>query len=122
MVERSDEMLSTKHSRYMNRWGNSLRKMIRHSIPRSNGTLWSRDSPPISTKRQNKLHQFSSEVLPFFIGYALNAGGGWTGDLLVADAEAFKKNTASELYVKRFKEKEVAIQKVSEQFRHISLC
>ena len=36
-----------------------------------------------------------------FVGYALNTVPGWTGDLLVADAEELKDNTASEVYVKR---------------------
>ena len=33
----------------------------------------------------------------------------------MSDAEELEKNTASEVYVKRFKEQEVGIQKVGEQ-------
>ena len=53
--------------------------------------------------------QTSSKVS--FTGYAFNAESGWTGDLLAADAEELKENIASEVYVKRFKENAVGIQK-----------
>ena len=50
-----------------------------------------------------------------FIGYALRAGGGWTEDLLVPDAEELKNNTAPEVHVKIVKGKEGRIQTVGEQ-------
>ena len=38
------------------------------------------------SKDQGRVHQFGAKVLPgIFIGYALNAGESWTGDLLVVD-------------------------------------
>ena len=101
------------YSIFLSRWTNSVRKQIRHSIP------WSKIPfgaeifhHPVSTTDKNMLHQFSSKVLKgIFFGYALNAGCGWTGDLLEADAEEMKKNTASEVHVRRLKENEVGIQK-----------
>ena len=72
-------------------------------------------SPRAHTAAQlhkNRLHQLSSKVLKgIFIGHALNAGGSWTGVLLVADVEASNNNAAGEVYVKRFREKDVGIQK-----------
>ena len=72
---------------------------------------------PISTKDKNRLHQFSSKVFNgIFIGHALNVGSGWTGDLLVADAEGSRDNTATGSTSKRIKEKEeVGIHKILEQ-------
>ena len=51
-----------------------------------------------------------------FIGYALNARSGWTGDLLMEDAEESKDKVASEVNVKRFKDKVLGILRVGEQF------
>ena len=52
-----------------------------------------------TTKDKNRLHQFRSKVLRgSFVGCALNAGSGWTDDLLVADAE-LEYNMASYVYV-----------------------
>ena len=84
---------------FMSRWENSVRKKIRHAIS------WAKDNTfgtkifyhPTSTKDKHKLHQFSSKVInSIFIGNALNARSGWTGDLLVAEAEEKKDNTAPE--------------------------
>ena len=69
----------------------SLRKKIQHSTSWANNTFWSKVLLSSSFhKGQNRLHRFSSKSLQryFLSGYALNAGGGWTGDTLVADAEA----------------------------------
>ena len=69
------------------------------------------------TKDENRLHQFSSEVLKgILVGYASNAESGWIGDLLVADAEELKNNTTSEVHINRFEEKEQGVQHVVEQF------
>ena len=41
---------------------------------------------PITDKDKARLHQFGIKVLSgVFVGYSLNIGGGWSGDLLVAD-------------------------------------
>ena len=41
---------------------------------------------PITAKDQSRIHQFGKKVLPgLFLGYALNAGGIWKGDVLIAD-------------------------------------
>ena len=45
------------------------------------------------------------------MGYALNAGRSWTGDLLMADTEDLKTMPPSEIHVKAFKSKEVDIHK-----------
>ena len=36
------------------------------------------------------------------IGYVLNSGGGWTGDLIIADWHGIQKNVASEVHFERF--------------------
>ena len=41
---------------------------------------------PISTKDKCRHHPFGAKMLPgIFIRYALNSGGGWAGDLIIAD-------------------------------------
>ena len=42
------------------------------------------------------------------MGYESRAGGGWSGDLLIADCEDFENLSASEVRVKRLKHQEVA--------------
>ena len=64
--------------------------------------------PIFHPKIKNWLHQFRSKVLnTIFIGYTLNAGGGWTGDQPVADAEEMKNNAASAVHVERFRVEEL---------------
>ena len=54
---------------------------------------------PISAKDQSRIHQFGKKVLPgLFLGYALNAGRIWKGDILVADIEELGTMDASEIY------------------------
>ena len=49
---------------------------------------------PVSPKDEGNLHQFGSKVLPgLFTGHALNAGGYWTGDLFVVDADDVEKTS-----------------------------
>ena len=49
---------------------------------------------PISAKDMSRLHQFGPKVLPcIFLGYALNAGGTWKGDTLIADIEDWSRWT-----------------------------
>ena len=42
---------------------------------------------PVSTKDASRGNQLGTTMFPgmLFIGYALNSGGGWTVDLIVAD-------------------------------------
>ena len=41
---------------------------------------------PITEEDKRKCHKFGSEMLPgIFFGYSQHAGGGWNGDLLLAD-------------------------------------
>ena len=49
--------------------------------------------------------QLGIDLFGIFVGYALNSGGGWTGDLIIAD-----------WHVKRSKSKEVGIVKLQEVF------
>ena len=63
---------------------------------------------PISAKDISRLHQFGPKVLPcIFFGYALNAGGTWKGDIMVADIEELEQMDASEIHARRLKAKEV---------------
>ena len=46
------------------------------------------DYHPVSAKDLSRIHQIGAKVLPgIFLGYALNAGGIWKGDIPVADIE-----------------------------------
>ena len=61
---------------------------------------------PIS-EDQGRVHQFGTKVLPGrFIGYALNAEGSWTGDLVKVDTKNMQTIPPSEIHAKRFKSKE----------------
>ena len=62
----------------------------------------------ISSKDTSRLHQVGPKMLPgIFIGNALNSGGGWTGDVLIADWQDIEN---------QFKSKEVGIKKLQEAF------
>ena len=53
-----------------------------------------------------------------FVGYAQNAGGGWTGDLLVADWDEIEKaQNHKNIHVKRFKAAEVQTLRLGDSFR-----
>ena len=84
-----------------------LRKKTRHSVPCANHTyLVEQRDFTIQFSTKNRLHQFSSKALQGVVtGYALNAGSGGTGDLLIADAEELRKNAASEVYVLKIQRK-----------------
>ena len=50
-------------------------------------------------------------MLPgILIGYALNSGGGWTGDLIIADWIHTENYVASEVHARRFESKVVGIK------------
>ena len=67
---------------------------------------------PITAKDQSRIHQFGKKVLPgLFLGYALDAGGIWKGDVLIADLEELETMDASEIYSKRLNAKEVIFPK-----------
>ena len=56
-------------------------------------------------------------MLPgIFLGYALCAGGIWTGDILVADIEELENLDASEIHARRLNAKEVITPKSGEPF------
>ena len=47
-------------------------------------------------------------------GYALNSGGGWTGDLTIADRHDMENYVAEEVHEKRFKSEEVGSMKLQD--------
>ena len=49
-----------------------------------------------------------------FIRYALNSGGGCTGDLIITGWRDIENNVASEVHVERFKSKVVGINKLQD--------
>ena len=70
---------------------------------------------PLTSKDQSRIHQFGKKVLPgLFLVYALNAGGIWKGDVLIADLEGLETMDASEVYSKRLNAKEVTFPKQGE--------
>ena len=76
---------------------------------------------PITDKDKARLHQFGIKVLSgVFIGYSLNIGGGWSGDLLVADWEDIEAaERPKDVYIKRFKAQEVKAAMVNNQFVNV---
>ena len=99
-------LTSTKHSRSLIWWVNTMWKAVRNAFWRTSDPVRSNGrTPPISAKDLSRLHQFGPNVLPgIFHGYALHAVRIWTGGILVADLE---KMDASEIYAKRLSAKEV---------------
>ena len=73
---------------------------------------------PTSTKdKKSRPHQFWTKVLSgTLIGYALNSGGGWTGDLTIEDWHDIENHVTSEVHVKSCKSQEVGINKLQEAF------
>ena len=52
---------------------------------------------PMSTKDKGRLQQCGTEALPgILFRYALSSGGGWTGDLTIADCRDIENNVAAE--------------------------
>ena len=49
-----------------------------------------------------------------FIGYSLNSGGDWTGDLITAHWRDIENYVASEVHVKRFKSAEFGVKKLQD--------
>ncbi|MDP7647377.1 MAG: DNA (cytosine-5-)-methyltransferase, partial [Candidatus Woesearchaeota archaeon] len=64
---------------------------------------------PITQKDKARLHGMGERRLQgIFVGYVQHAGGGWSGDLEIVDWEELDEAThISQVYVKRFKAKEV---------------
>ena len=72
---------------------------------------------PICAKDQSRLHQFGTKVLPgIFLGYAVNEGRNWKGDIPVADTEELEEMDASELHTRRLNAKEVSTLQRSGNF------
>ena len=64
---------------------------------------------PISKDDMARSHKFGDKLLPgIFLGYELQAGAGWSGDLILADWDEIQEAECfSEVYPKRFKAGEV---------------
>ena len=72
---------------------------------------------PNSAKDLSRLHQLGPNVLPgILLGFALDVGGIWKGDILVADIEELEQMDASEIYAKRLNAKEVLTPMSGEKF------
>ena len=66
------------------------------------------ENHPISAKDLSRRHQFGPKVLSgIFLGYALDAGRIWKGDVLVADIEELEEMDASEIHARSLNAKEV---------------
>ena len=65
-------------------------------------------SSSIFHNRQTQASSIQLESLRrYFVGYALKAESGWTGDILLAEVEEMTENSVPEVHVRRFTEKEV---------------
>ena len=58
-----------------------------------------------------RLHPFGMKLLAgIFVGYAQQAGGGWTGDLFIADWQQIEQaEYSTDIHIKRFKAEEVEV-------------
>ena len=55
---------------------------------------------PMSQKDKHRLHELGKKMRPgIFMEYTLRTGGGWTGDLLIADWENIHNHSATEIHV-----------------------
>ncbi len=92
----------TNHTAYHNRFGADFRGP---TIPFGAEIEYQ----PNTQKDKARLHQMSQKTLPgLFMGYEQQAGGGWSGDLLVVDWEELEKaNNVNLVHIKRFKADEV---------------
>jgi len=70
---------------------------------------------PSSPGDKEMVHELGDKMLPgIFMGYDQQAGGGWSGDLLLANQEEIRSaEHTGEIYVRRIPQKEVEIVKVS---------
>ena len=82
-------------------WEITTWKAVRNAVWRTSNIVWSNGRiSPYLCKRQSRLHQFGSKVLPgIFRGYALNAGRIWKGEL--------EQVEASEIHARRLNAMEV---------------
>ena len=69
---------------------------------------------PIGKTDTAKLHKFGSKMLPgIFVGYAIQEGGYWSGDLIIVDKEDLEKaDLITEVHPKRFKANEIHATKL----------
>ena len=74
---------------------------------------------PITSKLKAKQHAFGDKMRrAIFIGYAQHAGGGWTEDLLLIDAEEVAAaQHFSDINIQRFNHKEVTPKLQGEEFK-----
>ena len=84
---------------------------IRCSTQLSHHTIRSRN---IARIHLHKRHTTSSEAWQQNVGRHIY-GGGWSGDLLIADWDDLMKNIASEVHVKRLKSEEVQLTKFQDK-------
>ena len=109
--------LSAKRHRFIVWWEDALWKTFwaTHSKDRSFHLVHWLSIILFTAKDQSRIHQFGKKVLPgLFLGYALDAGEIWKGDVLIADIEELETMDASEIYSKRLNAKEVIFPKEKE--------
>ena len=104
-------VLETGNTAYMNRFGSDFSGPL---IPFGAEVTYL----PITHQDKSKQHAFGSKMRRgIFLGYVQHAGGGWSGDLLVADWEEIASaQSFSEIHLKRFKHEEVSPTKIGETF------
>ena len=65
---------------------------------------------PITAKHDSRVHEFRKKKQKgIFSGFVLRAGGGWSGDSMMAEYSSLQGSEASDIYVKRFKIQEVFV-------------
>ena len=65
---------------------------------------------PVTAKDKSRVHQFGQKTLRgTLLGCVPRAGGGWSGDLMVADYEDLQESEAPEIHVKRSNSQEVIV-------------
>ena len=72
---------------------------------------------PHFTKDRSRRHGNGTKCFQEKVtGYALNFGGGWPGDLIIAHWRDMENHVASEVHVSRFNSKAVGIKKLQDAF------
>ncbi len=73
---------------------------------------------PASPKGQEGIHKFGDKMLPgIFLGYDQHAGGGWSGDLLIANQEEIAQaESVSDIYIRRVPQREMEVRSISNDF------
>ena len=113
MLRNCVDILACGHTAYFNRFGVNFPGTL---IPFGAEINYK----PASPKDLKRMPTFGTRVLPgLFVGYQQQAGGGWSGDVLVADWEEIANaESQSDIHIRRVAMKEIEVVKKGDRFRY----